>query len=88
VTTTPQTPIPELQDGRDLLTVPPDDPEANARAVLRLVEDPALAARLRANARERSLLYRWENIAARHLSLYKALAGLAIASRRTDNQPL
>lgn len=80
VTTTPQTPLPDLQDGREWLAVPPDDPQATARAVLRLVDDPALAARLRANARERSRLYGWESIAARHLSVYGLSTGLADSS--------
>ncbi len=39
--------IPEvLRDGRDALLVPPEDPQALAAGVVRLTEDPGLAARL------------------------------------------
>ena len=70
VTTTPQAPLPELVDGRDLLFVPPGDPVAGARAIRRIAADAELAQRLRENARERSLLFRWESIARRHRTLY------------------
>lgn len=70
VTTTPQAPLPELVDGWDWLTVPPADPEAAARAVQRLAQEPALVSTLRANARQRSLAFTWESIADRHLPLY------------------
>ena len=71
VTTTPQGPLPELQDGRDLLYAPPGDAAALAAAVLRIAADPELAALLRRNARERSALFSWAAIARRHLELYR-----------------
>lgn len=42
-----------LQDGEETLLVPPDDPEALANAVGRLVGDPVLAARLGRNLRQK-----------------------------------
>jgi glycosyltransferase involved in cell wall biosynthesis len=45
--------MPDLvEDGVSALLVPPDDPPAVAAAVSRLVDDPALAARISAGARE------------------------------------
>jgi glycosyltransferase involved in cell wall biosynthesis len=52
VVTTPISGIPELvADGVNGLTVPPEDPEALARAILRLHQEPGLAARLSRAAR-------------------------------------
>jgi glycosyltransferase involved in cell wall biosynthesis len=70
ITTTPQSPLPELVDGRDLLYVSPGDDEAAAQAVLRIVNDLHLAARLSANALEQSRQFSWTTIAAQHLKLY------------------
>ncbi len=72
VTTRPQDPLPELVDGRDLIYVPPGDPEAAAAAVLQLAAQPTWAQNLRANARARSALFRWETIAAEHARLYQS----------------
>jgi glycosyltransferase involved in cell wall biosynthesis len=53
VVTTSVSGIPELvEDGSNGLLVPPEDPKALASALLRLRDDPALAARLAAAARE------------------------------------
>jgi glycosyltransferase involved in cell wall biosynthesis len=70
VTTTPQGPLPELQDGRDLLYVGAEDEKALAAAVLRIARDPQLMARLRTNARQRSQLFAWDAIARTHLACY------------------
>lgn len=88
VTTTPQTPLPELVDGRDWLTVPPEAGAATAQAILRIADDPALAQALRENARTRSRLFAWENIAARHLALYGAGSGLADSTPVAHNRSL
>jgi glycosyltransferase involved in cell wall biosynthesis len=71
VTTTPQSPLPELQAGRDLLYVSPEDDQELAAAALRLAADAALADALRANARAASRQFAWETIARRHLDLYQ-----------------
>lgn len=71
VTTTPQMPLPELVDGRDVLYVPPGDPASAAQAVKAIASDPGLARQLRSNAQERSRLFSWATIAAEHIALYR-----------------
>ena len=88
VTTTPQSPLPDLREGEEWLTVPTDDPDATARAVARIADDPVLAEKLRANARAASRLYGWESIAARHLPVYGVSAGLAVSPALRDNRLL
>jgi glycosyltransferase involved in cell wall biosynthesis len=61
-----------LVDGRDLLYVSPGNEEAAAQAVLRIANDPNLAARLRANALVQSKRFSWETIAAQHIDFYEA----------------
>ena len=73
VTTTPQTPTPELVDERDLMYAAPGNDKALATVTNRLLSLPALAAKLRRNARERSRLFSWEGIAGRHLAEYGKL---------------
>jgi glycosyltransferase involved in cell wall biosynthesis len=73
VTTTPAAPIPELVEGRDLLYVPPGNIEAAATAVRTLVDDPALLATLRQNARAASAAFAWEGIAEAHEREYLTL---------------
>ena len=86
VTTTPQSSLTDLREGEEWLTVPPDDPDATARAVARIADDPVLAEKLRVNARAASRCYGWESIAARHLSVYGLPGGLADSSRLPDNR--
>ncbi len=50
------------QDGEDALLVPPDDPDAMAAAVRRLLTEPDLAARLSHNARRKAEQFDWETI--------------------------
>ena len=57
------------EDGREVLLVPPGDPEAMADAVRRVITDPDLAERLSKGGRERAarcdwsiLLPRWESL--------------------------
>lgn len=80
ITTTPQAPLPELQEGRDLLYAPPEDEEALAAAVLRLADDPALRASLSEQARQRSTIFSWDAIARSHLEQY----GRAITAQATN----
>lgn len=71
VTTTPQSPLPELVDGRDLLYVAPAAAAA-ATAIRRLQTLPQLQAELRAQAHRASQQFTWSRIAAQHLVHYQA----------------
>jgi glycosyltransferase involved in cell wall biosynthesis len=70
VTTTPQAPLPELVDGRDLLYVAPGDAVAAAQAVRRIADDADLAARLRTHAYIQSQLFSWTRIGEQHNRFY------------------
>jgi glycosyltransferase involved in cell wall biosynthesis len=63
-----------LTDGETALLVPPDDPEALARALARLAADPELAASLAAGARALAPSFTWT---ARAERLEAALSGVA-----------
>ena len=63
-------------DGRDVLLVPPNDPEALAGGIGRLLADPDLAARLAAAARRTAEAYGWD---ARARRLEDFAAGLLAA---------
>ena len=67
--------MPELVvDGETGLLVPPDDAGALADALVRLLEDPALASRLGAGGRARAVeRFSWDAVAERALSLYQPL---------------
>ncbi len=58
-----------LEDGVDALLVPPEDPEAMANAVKRILTDPQLAASLSANARKKAEAFSWEKV----LPMWEAL---------------
>jgi glycosyltransferase involved in cell wall biosynthesis len=50
------------QDGHNALLVPPDDPEAMAAAVRRILTEPGLAERLSRNARKKAEQFDWSVI--------------------------
>lgn len=64
-----------FEDGVDMLLVPPNDTDALAGAVIRLLDDPALARKLGEHARH-TVIDRYSSAAAikRHLDLYRRLA--------------
>lgn len=70
VTTHPQSPTPELVDGRDLLLVPPGDAQAAVHAVQRLHQTPSLAQEIREQAHTVSRQFHWDEIARAHWALY------------------
>jgi glycosyltransferase involved in cell wall biosynthesis len=51
-----------LEDEKDALLVPPDDAEAMAVAIRRVLTEPALAERLSTNARKKAEQFDWDNI--------------------------
>jgi GT2 family glycosyltransferase len=60
-------------DGENALVVPPRDAGAIARAVLRLVDDPALRERLAAAGLETARRFTWEKTAARYREFMASL---------------
>jgi glycosyltransferase-like protein len=62
-----------LVDGENALLVPPDDPEALARALVRVVTDRVLAATLREGGLATARRFDWRSSAERHLGLYRQL---------------
>ena len=71
VTTTPQTPLPELVDERELLYVAPENDVALAKIISRALNNPALVERLRRQARTAIGQFDWDKIAAEHVALYE-----------------
>lgn len=57
----------ELEDGKTGILVEPDDPQALAAGILRLIRDPKLARQIAENAYAQSAKYHWENRADRIL---------------------
>lgn len=70
--------IPEALDGgRAGLLVPPQNPDALAGAIVRLLEDPAESAQLRLRAGENLEKFRVERVAAEVTEIYRELLGRA-----------
>lgn len=77
ITTHPQTPpSPALVDGEQALLVSPGAVEELRGAMLRLVLEPALRARLSASARALHAHFSWRSIAAAHEDVYNALVAV------------
>ncbi len=70
VTTLPQSPLPELVAGRDLLYTPPGDAPAAALALAQLMDSQALVDQLRHNALRASQQFTWATIAQQHVGGY------------------
>ncbi|MGH9802004.1 MAG: glycosyltransferase family 4 protein, partial [Blastocatellia bacterium] len=67
-----------LEDGEDALLVPPDDAEAMAAAVRRLLIEPGLAERLSRNARRKAESFDWSNV----LPMWRDLLGQIVKKPR------
>ncbi|MDW8145413.1 MAG: glycosyltransferase family 4 protein [Roseiflexaceae bacterium] len=70
-----------LVDRTHVLLTPPDDPDALARAIARLADDPALRERLSANGAALAAQFSWEAIARQHEELYEKLRDRSISAR-------
>jgi len=72
VTTAPQSPLPELVNGRDLLYVPPGDAQAAASAIRQVMQQPTLRTQLATNAQRQSEQFTWATIAQQHRAHYQS----------------
>ncbi|MGD8623488.1 MAG: glycosyltransferase family 4 protein [Anaerolineae bacterium] len=73
ITTRPQLDLPELSHGQNVWLVPPGDPEALARAIEALAARPEQRRALGQGARELAAHFRWPQIAADTLQLYREI---------------
>jgi glycosyltransferase involved in cell wall biosynthesis len=71
ISTTPQVLAPELQDGDNILLVPPQDATALADAIEQLWSDPLVAQRIGQGAQALSRLFDWDPIADRTTALLR-----------------
>jgi glycosyltransferase-like protein len=62
-----------LTDGESALLVPRSDPDALARAMRSVIEDPALRDRLRAGGARVAARFTWEAAAAQHVRIYEGI---------------
>jgi len=65
--------LPEI-GGNAALYAPPDDIEAWASALQRVIDDPSLRDRLRVAGLDRATHFNWDESADRHLALFRAVA--------------
>jgi len=72
-----------VTDGRHGLLVDCGDHAAAAERIVRLLENPALAARLTTEARESCAQYRWETVRAKWVALYQGM----VAGRAAMREP-
>lgn len=73
ISTFPRVPIPELQTGDPILLIPPEDPQALALAIRRVLKDPVLRAQLERGARTLAEQFSWERIAAQVEEVFQSL---------------
>ena len=73
ITTRPAVPLPEVQNGENMLLVEPRDPEGLAEAVTRVATDPALRVRLEAGAAVLAAEFTWEHIARQTAAFFRRL---------------
>jgi phosphatidylinositol alpha-mannosyltransferase len=64
-----------VADGREALMVPSGDRDAIADALVRVLDDPALARRLGATGRVNALDYSWASVTSQVLDVYQGILG-------------
>jgi len=77
VTTRPAMPLPEVQNGGNMLLAQPRDPDGLAEAVARLATDPPLRMHLEAGAAALAAEFTWEQIARRTAAFFEEIARVA-----------
>ncbi len=77
----PDANLPGLTDGDNVLLVAPDDAVAVARAVIRLMSNPALRQRLSTRSRMLGQAFGWDHIAQRTAEVYAAVARKASVAK-------
>lgn len=75
VTTTPRVPVPEFEDGGNMLCVPPSDSPALTQALRRIYSTPALADQLRQGASQLAVHFDWSHIAASYADFFQRVLG-------------
>ena len=60
-----------VEDGKTALLIPPRSPEAMAAAILRLVDEPGLAARLQSAGLQHVQQFAWSDVRPRLLAVYR-----------------
>jgi glycosyltransferase involved in cell wall biosynthesis len=73
VTTEPRSPIEGLNHEESVLYVRPNDPQALAEVVRRVLQDHLLRVRLQTNASEATQLYTWDRIAAQTAEVFDSV---------------
>jgi glycosyltransferase involved in cell wall biosynthesis len=73
VTTTPQMETPQLQDGKNVMLIPPEDATALANALRLLWMEPRLRVDVGQQAAQLSREFSWERIAARTAEFFRTL---------------
>ncbi len=76
----------EYLDDDTALLVPPGDVEELTRALVRLVQEPALRQRLAACGPGIARRFTWEACASRHIEIYRAVSQGSPAGRMVDHQ--
>jgi glycosyltransferase involved in cell wall biosynthesis len=79
--------VPDLvRDGEDALLVPPDDPDAMAAAVRRILTEPHLAEKLSRNARARAKRHDWSAVLPCWVELLTSAADRSYPRRAVSNE--
>jgi glycosyltransferase involved in cell wall biosynthesis len=74
--------VDQIEDGREGVLVPAENPEALADAMRRISSDRGLISSLSDQAARRSLEFRWERVAEKYLALYEKMISESAARAR------
>ena len=64
-----------IDEGENGLLVPPKDPISMAEAIIRILQEPGLAAQLSKNGRQKAEQYDWQTILPQWDSLFREVLG-------------